>query len=89
MTGPEYTTALTTLNLTNDQAAIWLGVGRSTAFRYATKGPSGPAARAVGMAVSIAGLKRMRENDWGGIYDANGPYVSHSDLTAAVGLPNG
>lgn len=47
MTVPEYRTALATLGLTQLQAGAWLGVGRSTAQRYATRGPSPAAAKAI------------------------------------------
>lgn len=47
MTTSQYRTALTTLGLTQLQAGAWLGVGRSTAQRYATRGPSPAAAKAI------------------------------------------
>jgi hypothetical protein len=58
MTGPEYEAALGKLHLTPDQAATWLGIGRSTAYRYLTTGPSGAAARAIGMAVALVQADR-------------------------------
>lgn len=54
VTGPEYTAALTTLGLTTEQAAKWLGIGRSTAFRYAVDGAPGPVGRALDLALHIA-----------------------------------
>lgn len=51
MTGPEYKSALATLGLTQKAAGEWLGVSEKTAKRYATTGPSGPAARAIEMLV--------------------------------------
>lgn len=47
MTGPEYQSALSTLSLTPDQAAIWLGIGRSTAYRYLKTGCEGAVERAL------------------------------------------
>ena len=47
MTPSQYRAALTTLGLTQLQAGAWLGVGRSTAQRYATRGPSPAAAKAI------------------------------------------
>lgn len=47
MTPTEYRTALATLGLTQKAAGEWLGVSEKTAKRYATTGPSGPAARAI------------------------------------------
>ena len=77
MTPLEYRTALSTLGLSQLAAGRWLGVSPKTAQRYATIGPSGPAARAVGMAIKVRGLITS-----GGTYTN----VRHSDLTAAVGL---
>jgi hypothetical protein len=86
MTGPSYLTALHTLGLTPETAAPWLGVGRSTAYRYAQTGPIEPVARMIEMAVRVQGLER-----WDRVHDEmwdyiDGEYVRHSDLTAAVGL---
>lgn len=93
MTPAEYRAALATLGLSQLAAGRWLGVSPKTAQNYATKGPSGPAARAVGMAVALMGLERMDfdiRGPRGGWIDetlcADGDYVRHSDLTAAVGL---
>lgn len=47
MDASAYRTALTALGLTQIQAGAWLGVGRSTAQRYATRGPSPAAAKAI------------------------------------------
>lgn len=91
MTPSEYRTALATIGLSQLAAGRWLGVSPKTAQRYAFDGPSGPAARAVGMAVALKGLTRYDPDSDGGGYwfseDSDGEYVRHSDLTAAVGLP--
>lgn len=47
MTPTEYRAALETLGLTQLAAGRWLGVCPKTAQNYASKGPSGPAARAI------------------------------------------
>lgn len=47
MTPTEYTHALATLNLTPEQAANWLGIGRSTAYRYLKTGCEGPVVVAI------------------------------------------
>jgi len=51
MTADAYRQALSTLNLTQGQAAKWLGVSLKTSHLYARNGPSGPAARAVSLAL--------------------------------------
>ena len=51
MTPAEYRAALQTLGLSQLAAGRWLGVSNKTAQNYATKGPSGPAARAIRMAL--------------------------------------
>lgn len=51
MTLSEYRTALSTLGLSQLAAGRWLGVSPKTAQNYASKGPSGPAAVAVRMAL--------------------------------------
>jgi hypothetical protein len=51
MTADEYRAALSTLRLNQQSAGRWLGVSRKTAQNFATKGPSGPAARAIRMAL--------------------------------------
>lgn len=51
MTPTEYRAALTTLGLSQLAAGRWLSVSPKTAQNYASKGPSGPAARAVRLAV--------------------------------------
>ena len=90
MTPSQYRAALATLGLSQQAAGRWLGVSPKTAQRYAVDGPSGPAARAVGMAVVIMTLQRNRP-----IVSADGlmmwthsndDYIRHSDLTAVVGL---
>jgi len=96
LTPAEYQSALTTLGLTTEQAAKWLGIGRSTAFRYAVDGAPGPVARALGMAVACKVVERFipeLHDPTGSVlmtpYENGGRWVRHSDLTAAVGLePN-
>lgn len=51
MTPAEYRAALATLGLSQLAAGRWLGVSNKTAQNYAAKGPSGPAARAIRMAL--------------------------------------
>lgn len=51
MTPAEYRAALATLGLSQLAAGRWLGVSPRTAQNYATDGPSGPAARAIQMAL--------------------------------------
>lgn len=51
MNHAEYRAAIATLGLSQLAAGRWLGVSNKTAQRYATDGPSGPAARAIRMAV--------------------------------------
>jgi len=53
MDAKEYRTAIATLGLSQLAAGRWLGVSPKTAQNYATKGPSGPAAVAVRLAMSI------------------------------------
>lgn len=53
MTGPDFSTALTTLGLDNHQAAQWLGVSVKSVRRYRVSGAPGPAARAVRLALRI------------------------------------
>lgn len=51
MTPAEYRAALSTLGLSQLAAGRWLMVSPKTAQNYATKGPSGPAIRAIRMAL--------------------------------------
>lgn len=51
MTPAEYRAALSTLGLSIQGAGRWLMVSPKTAQNYATKGPSGPAQRAILMAL--------------------------------------
>jgi len=51
MTPAEYRAALATLGLSQLGAGRWLGVSNKTAQRYATEGPTGPAAKAISMAL--------------------------------------
>lgn len=53
MTPAEYRTALATLGLSQLAAGRWLMVSPKTAQNYATTGPSGPAARAVLLALEM------------------------------------
>lgn len=89
MTPFEYRTALSTLGLSQQAAGRWLGVSPKTAQNYATKGPSGPAAKAVGMAVALAGLDRWEMDNGRGEWrpDPRGDWIDYCDLTAAIGLP--
>ena len=58
MTPSEYRTALATLGLSQLAAGRWLGVSPKTAQNYATKGPSGPAIRAITSRLETAWLIR-------------------------------
>lgn len=80
MTPAAYQSALSTLGLTPDQAGEWLGIGRSTAWRYLKAGAPGPVERALGVAVGVVALA---PEDVG----VSARYVNHSDLTAALELP--
>lgn len=51
MTHNEYRSALSALGLSQLAAGRWLGVSPKTAQNYASKGPSGPAAVAIRMAL--------------------------------------
>jgi hypothetical protein len=51
MDATQYRAAIATLGLSQQAAGRWLGVSPKTAQNYATKGPSGPAARAIQMAL--------------------------------------
>lgn len=51
MTPAEYRVALSTLGLSQLAAGRWLGVSPKTAQNYASRGPSGPAAVAIRMAL--------------------------------------
>ena len=51
MTSEEYRAALSTLGLSQLAAGRWLNVSPKTAQNYATRGPSGPAAVAIRMAL--------------------------------------
>lgn len=53
MTRAEYRAALSTLGLSQLAAGRWLGVSNKTAQRYATEGPTGPAAKAIRMALAF------------------------------------
>lgn len=87
MTPTEYATALTTLKLSPEQAATWLGIGRSTAYRYLKTGCEGPVVVAIRMAVAVmTATVHEVEMVWDGDWVCE-PVVRHSDLTAAVGLP--
>lgn len=45
MAPAEYRTLLRTLNLSQERAAVWLGVSKRTGQNYAKKGPPEPVAR--------------------------------------------
>lgn len=51
MTASEYRAALEGLGLSQLAAGRWLGVSKKTAQRYATDGPTGPAEKAIRMAL--------------------------------------
>lgn len=51
MTKAEYRAALEVLGLSQLAAGRWLGVSNKTAQRYATEGPTGPASKAIRMAL--------------------------------------
>ena len=51
MTPADYRTAIATLGLSQLAAGRWLGVSPKTAQNYAAKGPSGPAAVAIRLAL--------------------------------------
>lgn len=53
MNAAEYRTALATLGLSQQAAGRWLMVSPKTAQNYATTGPSGPAARAIRLLMSL------------------------------------
>lgn len=59
MTPAEYRSALATLGLSQLATGRWLGVSPKTAQNYATKGPSGPAARAIQMLVDMTPMERL------------------------------
>lgn len=54
MTPDQYRAALSTLGLSQQAAGRWLMVSPKTAQNYATKGPSGPAARSILMALKLS-----------------------------------
>lgn len=58
MSPSEYTTALATLSLTPEQAATWLGIGRSTAYRYLKTGCEGAVSAAINERLETAWLVR-------------------------------
>ena len=60
MNAIEYRAALETLGLSQLAAGRWLGVSPKTAQNYATTGPSGPAARAIGMLLDMSPSARER-----------------------------
>ena len=58
MTPDQYRAAIASLGLSQQAAGRWLGVSPKTAQNYAKIGPSGPAARAIMMALTH-GLTRQ------------------------------
>lgn len=60
MTADEYRAALTKLGLTQIGAAPVLGVSARTAQTYAADGPSGPAALAIRLLLSLPKAKRVK-----------------------------
>lgn len=87
MTPLEYRTALATLGLSQLAAGRWLGVSNKTAQRYATTGPSGAAARAVGLAVALTQAERWDRTDVRMTRAYAGSWLSRSDVSAAIDLP--
>lgn len=80
MTPLQYITALATLGLSQaDAACAWLGVTRSTHYRYAQHGPTEPVARLITLAVRLRGLERYAEET------GLGSVVRHADVTDAIG----
>lgn len=63
MTPDEYRAALATLGLSQLAAGRWLGVSPKTAQNYATVGPSGPAARAIHLLLSLSDTQRRKALD--------------------------
>jgi len=59
MNPADYRTALATLGLSQLAAGRWLGVSNKTAQRYATTGPSGPAARSIQMLLNMGPMERL------------------------------
>lgn len=93
MDAQEYRSALKVLGLSQIAAARWLGVSPKTAQNYASKGPSGPAAVAVRMALGLYGLERLdveTRGPHGGwlaeAIDPRGEYVRYSDLGSVIGI---
>ena len=60
MTAAEYRLAIAELGLSQLAAGRWLGVSPKTAQNYATKGPSGPARRAMRLVLSLPTNMRER-----------------------------
>lgn len=60
MTPADYRAALAILGLSVEQAGVWLGVSRRTAYNYASEGPTPPAARAVRMLLDMTPEDRER-----------------------------
>lgn len=88
MTASEYRSIIKTIGLSQLAAGRWLNVSPKTAQNYASKGPSGPAAVAIRMAVGVKELQRF-DLDWvdeNMLEDVNGEYVRHDKLSAVVGL---
>lgn len=83
MDAQAYRTALATLGLSQLAAGRWLGVSNKTAQRYATTGPSGAAARAVGMAVALKEIQAV----WDASPEMMGAWLASEDVHATLGLP--
>ena len=83
-----YLVALKVLGLSPLDAGRWLGVSPDEARQYAVDGPSGAAARAVEMAVSLVGIDRWDVR--GGPYedvDPDGRWMLCADVLSAIHLP--
>lgn len=82
MDAQEYRAALATLGLSQLAAGRWLGVSPKTAQNYASKGPSGPAAVAVRMALRH-GL------DWPEELAAKTRWIGKDEALAMYPMDNG
>lgn len=88
MTPESYRAALSTLGLSQLAAGRWLNVSPKTAQNYASKGPSGPAAVAIRMALAIKDISRFDLNWTSGSMglDPCGEYVKYYDLRAVADI---
>ena len=75
MTADQYREALNALGLTQRGAAKWMGTSLKTQTNYASKGPSGPAAKALEIVLAIKALDKL-ETDADGYLAVRWAYVS-------------